>query len=106
MLLFSRVSAKAERDLSNLYGVFLCVELGDPPSQDFMGPYQNATPILYDCRFDMTKKTPQSNCHGCIWSCYTSFTKGNFFQLQIWLDVVDPLAKILWVQTVMLHLLY
>ena len=42
--------------------MFLCVELGDPPppGQDFMGLYQNATPLLYDCRFDMTKKTPPS----------------------------------------------
>ena len=56
--IFSCASAKAERSLSSLYGVFLCVELGDPPSQDFMGPYQNATPLLYDCRFDMPKNTP------------------------------------------------
>ena len=76
--IFSRASAKAERDLSNLYGVFLCVELGDPPpptppGQDFKGLYQNATPLLYDCRFDMTKKTL-------------------------------PLAKLSWVHMVMLHL--
>ena len=31
--LFSRASAKAERDLSSLYSVFLCVELGDPPAR-------------------------------------------------------------------------
>ena len=31
ILLFSRSSAKAERELSCLSGVFLCVELGDPP---------------------------------------------------------------------------
>ena len=56
----SCTSAKAERSLSSLYGMFLCVELGDPPppGQDFMGLYQNTTPLLYDCRFDMTKKTP------------------------------------------------
>ena len=30
-LIFSRASAKAERDLSTLSGVFLCVELVDPP---------------------------------------------------------------------------
>ena len=58
IVLFSCASAKAERSLSSLYGMFLCVELGDPPSQDFMGPYQNATPLLYDHRFAMTKKTP------------------------------------------------
>ena len=29
--LFSHTSAKAERDLSNMYGVFLYVELGYPP---------------------------------------------------------------------------
>ena len=58
--LVSCASAKAEHSLSSLYGVFLCVELGDPPGQDFMGLYQNATPLLYDCRFDMTKKTPPS----------------------------------------------
>ena len=114
--LFSRASA--ERDLSSLYGMFLYVELGDPPAR-FHGSIQNATPLLYDCRFDMTKKTPRLNfhvhmvmlhlyesqffrlqiwlyivdppsqTHGCIWSRYTSFTKGNFFWLQIWLDVVD-----------------
>ena len=31
MIIFSRASAKAEHDLSSLAGVFLCVELGDPP---------------------------------------------------------------------------
>ena len=50
-ILFSRASAKAERDLSSLYGMFLYVELGDPPGQDFMGPDQNATPLLYDSKF-------------------------------------------------------
>ena len=29
--LFSCATAKAERSLSSLYGVFLCVELGYPP---------------------------------------------------------------------------
>ena len=29
--IFSRASAKAEHDLSSLSGMFLCVELGDPP---------------------------------------------------------------------------
>ena len=40
--------------------MFLYVELGDPPppGQDFMGPDQNATPLLYDFKFAMTKKTP------------------------------------------------
>ena len=51
MYIFSRISAKAERDLSSLYGMFLYVELGDPPNQDFMGPDQNATPLLYDSKF-------------------------------------------------------
>ena len=65
---FSCASAKAERSLSSLYGVFLYVELGDPPGQDFMGLNQNATPLLYDSKFAMTKKTlPWLNCHGCIW---------------------------------------
>ena len=31
-IIFSRAPAKAERDLSSLPGVFLCVELGDPPT--------------------------------------------------------------------------
>ena len=109
--------------------MFLCVELGDAPGQDFMGPYQNTTPLLYDCRFAITKRPPPPsltvmgaygnatpllkpifqtadwpNCHGCIRSCYTSFTKGNFFRLQIWLDQKYPPVKILWVQTVTLHL--
>ena len=44
--IFSRASAKAERDLFSLYGMFLYVELGDPPGQDFMGPDQNATPLV------------------------------------------------------------
>ena len=48
--IFSCASAKAERSLSSLYGVFLYVELGDPPGQDFMGPDQNATPLLYDSK--------------------------------------------------------
>ena len=30
LYVFSHASAKAERDLCNLSGVFLCVELGDP----------------------------------------------------------------------------
>ena len=69
-IIFSCASAKAERSLSSLYGVFLCVELGDPPTppcQDFTGLDQNATPLLYDSKF----------AHEC---------------------------KILWVQTVTLHL--
>ena len=33
ILIFKRASAKAERDLSNLYGLFLYVELGDPPAK-------------------------------------------------------------------------
>ena len=65
--IFSCASAKAERSLSSLYGVFLCVELGDPPP-DFMGLNQNTTPLLYDSKFAMTEKTlPQLNRHGCIW---------------------------------------
>ena len=69
LVVFSRASAKAERDLSSLYGVFLYVELGDPPGQDFMGPDQNATPLLYDSKFAYDQKDPPSqlNCHGCIW---------------------------------------
>ena len=70
LFFFSCASAKAECSLSSLYGVFLYVELGDPPhppGQDFMGPDQNARPLLYDSKF----------AHEC---------------------------KILWVQTVMLHL--
>ena len=57
-LIFSHASAKAERDLSSLYGVFLYVELGDSPGQDFMGPDQNATPLLNDSKFAHDQKTP------------------------------------------------
>ena len=46
-LIFSRASAKAERDLSNLCSVFLYVELGGHlPGQDFTGAYHNVTPLL------------------------------------------------------------
>ena len=66
--IFSHTSAKAECDLSSLYGMFFVCRIGGPPGQDFMGPYQNATLLLYDFKFAMTKKTlPQLNCHGCIW---------------------------------------
>ena len=65
---FSRASAKAERDLSSLYGVFFVCRIGDPspppqikeisdlyrfdltkltsPGQNFTGAYCNVTPIL------------------------------------------------------------
>ena len=33
--IFSRVSAKAEHDLSNLSDMFLCVELGDPLEMEY-----------------------------------------------------------------------
>ena len=69
--IFSCASAKAERSLSSLYGVFLCVELGDPSpsSQDFMGPDENTTPLLYDSKsaHDQKDPPPQLSCHGCIW---------------------------------------
>ena len=61
-LFLAALLLKQSAALSSLYGMFLCVELGDPPppGQDFMGPYLNTAPLLYDCRFDMTKKTPPS----------------------------------------------
>ena len=70
VLVVSCASAKAERSLSSLYGVFLYVELGDPLSgQDFMGPDQNATPLSYDSKFAHDQKDPPTwlNCHGYIW---------------------------------------
>ena len=62
MDIFSCASAKAERSLSSLYGMFLYVELGDPPppGQDFMGPDQNATPLLYDSKSAHDQKDPPS----------------------------------------------
>ena len=69
---FSCASAKAERSLSSLSCVCVYVDQNKgtlPPSQDFMGPYQNATPLLYDSKFahDQKDPPPQLNCHGCIW---------------------------------------
>ena len=62
---FSRASAKAERDLSSLYGVFFVYRIGGPPQikeisdlyrfdltkltspgQNFTGAYRNVTPLL------------------------------------------------------------
>ena len=39
------------------------------PGQDFMGPYRNTTPLLYDSKFAHDQKNPPPwlNCHGCIW---------------------------------------
>ena len=55
---FSCASAKAERSLSSLYGVFLCVELGDPPHQNLTEAFRYITPVLSDIldlyRFDLT----------------------------------------------------
>ena len=69
--IFSCASAKAERSLSSLSCVWMYVDqnLGTPPGQDFMDPYQNATPLLYDSKFAHNQKDPppQLNCHGCIW---------------------------------------
>ena len=109
--LFSRASAKAERDLSNLSGVFLCVELGDPPQRKFHrcipSCYNSLTKGNFDdCRFDLTKKTPHLKFHRCIPSCYTSLTKGNFDDYRFDLTKKTPPAKISQVYTITLHLPY
>ena len=60
-----------------------------------MGAYGNATPLLKPIfpTPDLTwpKRPPLwPNCHGCIQSCYTSFTKGNFFNYRFDLTKKTP----------------
>ena len=80
-----------------------------PPGQNFMGAYHHATPPLLKeiwMTTDLTwpKRPPQSKFHGCIPSCYTSFTKGNFDDYRFDLTKKTPPVKISWVHTIMLHL--
>ena len=58
--IFSCASAKAERSLSSLYGVFLYVELGDPPPPTKISWVRTKT-LHHFCmtpNLPMTKKTP------------------------------------------------
>ena len=70
-----------------------------PPSPaKLIGAYGNATPLLKPIfpTPDLTwpKRPPQPNCHGCIQSCYTSFTKGNFFDYRFdWTNFDPPPPK-------------
>ena len=75
LYIFSCASAKAERSLSSLYGVFLCVELGDPPPPARISWVW--TKMLH--HFCMTPNLP-------------------------WPKRPFPLAKPSWVHTVILHL--
>ena len=55
---FSRTSAKAECDLSGLYGVFLYVELGDPPAKISWVQTKMLHHFCMTPNFPMTKKIP------------------------------------------------
>ena len=61
MFIFSCASAKAERSLSSLYGMFLYVELGDPPLPLAKISWVQTKMLHHFCmtpNLPMTKKTP------------------------------------------------
>ena len=68
----------------------------------------NATPpllkaIFLDYRFDLTKNPPSQNFMDANCNA-TPLLKAIFFDYRFDLTKNTPLVKILWVQTVMLHL--
>ena len=77
-----------------------------------MGANCNATPpllkaIFFDYRFDDQKYHPPSqNFIGANCNATPPLLKAIFFDYRFDDQKYHPLVKILWVQTVMLHLLY